>query len=290
MKKTSLALFLTLLSGGLAAQTVITVNGTKIDSSEVDAVVKNLQRQNSGQPADNRPLRDEITRRLAISTVIAQEAKKLKLDQTAEYQQIKEQSRAAAKQQGADKKPSFKQEWAMYETELLNQAYFADVARKNPVSDADVKKAYDEMNSFYKGSQEIQLGEIVTRSNEDAQKALGELKSRKSFKDVAAKYSIIPQAKQTGGILPGYMPLKDLEKSNPPMYQAVGSLKKGEYTPTPLAGDGNVFAIFYINDKRNVKLPPFNEIKPRLTAQMQEMRIAEAVDALVKKADIKPAK
>ena len=40
------ALLLAALSGGLMAQTVVTVNGTAIDSSTVDTVVQNLKQGN----------------------------------------------------------------------------------------------------------------------------------------------------------------------------------------------------------------------------------------------------
>lgn len=271
------------------AQTVATVNGDKIDSSTVEAVVKNLRRQNQQLP-DSPELRNEVTRRLAISAAVAQEAKKLKLDQSAQYKQAVEKARAAAKKEGADKQPSFKQDWALYETDLLNQAYFANVVRQNPVSDTETKQAYDRLNSHYQGSQEVQLGEIITRNGSDAQKALGELKSKKSFKEVAAKYSADPRAKQSGGIGAGYIPLKDLQQANPPVYQAVGSLKKGAYTASPLQDNNGNFAIFYVNDKRNIQVPPFDQIKNRIANDLQQERIARAVDGVVQKADIRPAR
>ncbi|MDO4642132.1 MAG: peptidyl-prolyl cis-trans isomerase [Neisseria sp.] len=290
MKKTYLTALLALLSANLMAQTIVTVNGTAIDSATIDVVVKNLQQQNNGQLPDSPELRNEVTRRLAVSTVVAQEAKKLKLDQGAEFKQAIEQARAAAKKEGADKQPSFQQEWALYETDLLNQAYFADLTQKNPVSESDLKQAYSKLSNYYKNTQEVQLGEIITNNGADAKKAIGELKAKKSFKDVAAKYSTNPNAKKSGGISNSYIPLKDLQQANPPVYQAVNSLRKGAYTEPPLQGNNGTYAIFYINDKRNVTIPPFEQIKPRLAGQLQEGRITQAVDGLMQKAKIQPAK
>ena len=67
------ALLLAALSGSLMAQTVATVNGKAIDSSEIDAVVQNLK-QGNPQLQDGPQLREEITRRLVVSTAVAQEA------------------------------------------------------------------------------------------------------------------------------------------------------------------------------------------------------------------------
>lgn len=289
MQKKYLAPFAILLSTNLMAQTVATVNGSNIDSNTVDTVVANLRQQNPQLP-DNTEIRNEVTRRLAISTAVAQEAKKLKLDQTTKYKQAIDQARNAAKKAGADKQPAFKQEWALYETDLLNQAYFAHIAQQNPINETETKQAYDNLNQHYKGSQEIQLGEIITRSNDDAQKALAELKSKKSFKDVASKYSIAPRAKESGGISAGYVPLKDLQQINPPVYQAVSNLKKGTYTAKPLQDNNGNYAIFYINDKRNIQIPPFDQIKSRIAGDLQQERIMQAVDSLVKKADIRPTR
>ena len=283
------ALLLAALSGGLMAQTVVTVNGTAIDSSTVDTVVQNLK-QGNPQLQDSPQLRDEVTRRLVVSTAVAQEARRLKLDQGNEFKQVSEQAMANAKKEGADKKPTFKQEWALFQNDLLNQVFVSDVLKKNPVGEADVNKAYQDLSAYYKGTQEIQLGEIMTRSEADAKKAYDELKAKKSFKTVAGKYTINEQAKKSGGIAPGYIPLKDLQQTDPGVFEAVGNLSKGGYTEPLRSNDGALFAIFYVNDKRNVQVTAFDQMKNQLTGQLQQERVAGAVDGVMKKAKIQPAK
>ncbi|MFV2029695.1 peptidyl-prolyl cis-trans isomerase [Neisseria sp. S1] len=288
IKLTSM-LVLAALSGSLAAQTLVTVNGTKIDSKDIDAQVKMLQSQSNGQIQDSPQLRDNLTRRQITGIIIGQEAKRLKLHESTEYKQAIEQARAAAKEQGADKKPNFKQEWAAYENDLLSQAYVAHIVRSNPVTEADVKTAYNDFSNFYKGSSEIQLGEIINRDNTVIQKALSELKNKKSFKTVAGQYSADPQAKQTGGISSGYVNLKDLEQGAPVVYNAVKDLRKGSYTDVMQSQDG-LYAIFYVNDKRAAKIPSLDEVKESLGRDLQAARIDQAIQALYGKADVKPAK
>ncbi len=290
MKNIRLSAFLlAVLSGNLMAQTVATVNGTAIDSSTVDTVVQNLKRGNP-QMQDSPKLRDEITRRLVVSTAVAQEARRLKLDQDNEFKQVSEQAMANAKKEGADKRPTFKQEWTLFQNDLLNQLFVSDVLKKNPVGEADVNRAYQDLNAYYKGTQEIQLGEIMTRSEADAKKAYGELKAKKPFKTVAGKYTINEQAKKSGGIAPGYIPLKDLQQTDPGVFEAVGNLAKGGYTEPLRSNDGALFAIFYVNDKRNVQVPAFEQMKNQLAGQLQQERVAGAVDGLMKKAKVQPAK
>ena len=291
MNKTylSLALVMATLSGSLAAQTLVTVNGTKIDSSEIDLQVKNLQTQSNGQVQDNPQLRQSLLQGTVTRTLVAQEARRLKLDQSAEFKQVSDQALAQAKKEGADKAKSFKHDWAVYQNELLLQAFLANVAAQNPVTEADTQKAYNEISSYYKGSDEVQLGEIITRTTADADKAIADLKAKKIFKTVAAQYSLAPQAKENGGIATDYVPLKDLQQNAPAIYNAVSSLKKGQYTAQPVQGENGVAAVFYINDKRAIKIPSYQEMAPGLTRDMQAARVDAAIQPLYQKAKIEPS-
>ncbi|HHX2511440.1 TPA: peptidylprolyl isomerase [Neisseria subflava] len=287
MKKTyfASALMLALTSGILFAQTLVTVNGQAIDSSVIDDQVASVR---AGNPniQDTPELRQMLTERQVISTVVTQEAKKLKLDQSAEFKAALEQARADAAKQGADKKATFKTEWAVFENDLLGQAFAAHIVRQYPVQEKDVKAAYNDFSNFYKGTQEVQLGEIVTDSSSNAQKAIADLDAKKSFVSVLNQYSIDEAAKKAGGIPKAYVPLKDLQESAPPLYAAVKDLKKGAHTKTPLQ-NGNLYAVFYVNDRRNVTVPSYEASKNEIGSDLQAARVDAAIQSLLKKASIK---
>ncbi|MCP1659932.1 peptidylprolyl isomerase [Neisseria perflava] len=290
MKKTHIAsaLMLAALSGSLFAQTLVTVNGQAIDSSVIDAQVKAVRDANS-QVKDSPALRQSLTERQVVTTVVGQEAKRLKLDQSDAYKQALAQNREQAKKSGADKKPDFKTTWAAFEGDLLAQAYAIHIAQQNPVQEKDVKTAYDNFSKFYKGTQEVQLGEIVTRSKADADKAIADLRAKKSFASVLKQYSIDEQAKQAGGIPSSYVPLKDLQQANSPLYPAVKDLKKGGFTATPLQ-NGDYYGVFYVNDRRDVKVPAYDDVKNQIGNDLQAARVDAAIQSLLEKANIKPAK
>lgn len=287
MKKTyfASALMIALTSGTLFAQTLVTVNGQAIDSSVIDDQVASVR---AGNPniQDTPELRQMLTERQVISTVVTQEAKKLKLDQSAEFKAALEQARADAAKQGADKKPTFKTEWAAFENDLLGQVFAAHIIRQFPVQEKDVKAAYNDFSNFYKGTQEVQLGEIVTDSNSNAQKAIADLDAKKSFASVLNQYSIDEAAKKAGGIPKAYVPLKDLQESAPPLYAAIKDLKKGAHTKTPLQ-NGNLYAVFYVNDRRNVTVPSYEASKNEIGSDLQAARVDAAIQSLLKKASIK---
>ena len=287
MKKTyfASALMFALTSGTLFAQTLVTVNGQAIDSSVIDDQVASIRASNPNVQ-DTPELRQMLTERQVISTVVTQEAKKLKLDQSAEFKAALEQARADAAKQGADKKATFKTEWAAFENDLLGQAFAAHIVRQYPVQEKDVKAAYNDFSNFYKGTQEVQLGEIVTDSSSNAQKAIADLDAKKSFVSVLNQYSIDEAAKKAGGIPKAYVPLKDLQESAPPFYAAVKDLKKGAHTKTPLQ-NGNLYAVFYVNDRRNVTVPSYEASKNEIGSDLQAARVDAAIQSLLKKASIK---
>lgn len=287
MKKTyfASALMLALTTGTLFAQTLVTVNGQAIDSSVIDDQVASVRASNPNVQ-DTPELRQMLTERQVISTVVTQEAKKLKLDQSAEFKTALEQARADAAKQGADKKATFKTEWAVFENDLLGQAFAAHIVRQYPVQEKDVKAAYNDFSNFYKGTQEVQMGEIVTDSSSNAQKAIADLDAKKSFVSVLNQYSIDEAAKKAGGIPKAYVPLKDLQESALPLYAAVKDLKKGAHTKTPLQ-NGNLYAVFYVNDRRNVTVPSYEASKNEIGSDLQAARVDAAIQSLLKKASIK---
>lgn len=273
-------------SGSLFAQTLATVNGQKIDSSVIDAQVAAFRAENSSAE-DSPQLRRALLNQEITHTVVAQEVKRLKLDRSAEFKDMLAKLRAEAEKSGDDKKPSFKTVWQAVEYGLNGRAYALHIAKTQPVSEQDAKVAYDNIRGFYKGTQEVQLGEILTDKEDNAKKAVAGLKAKKGFDAVLKQYSLNDHTKQTGKP-DGYVPLKDLEQGVPPLYQAIKDLKKGEFTATPLK-NGDFYGVYYVNDRREVKVPSFDEMKEQLTGDLQAERIDRAVGALLDKADIKPA-
>ena len=223
-----------------------------------------------------------------VNTVVAQEVKRLKLDQSAEFKDTLAKLRAEAKKSGDDKKPSFKTVWSAVEYELNGRAYALHIAKTQPVSEQDAKAAYDNISGFYKGTQEVQLGEVLTDKEDNAKKAVADLKAKKGFDAVLKQYSLNDRAKQTGAP-DEYVPLKNLEQDALPLYQAVKDLKKGEFTAVPLK-NGDFYGVYYVNDRRDVKVPSFDELKEQIAGDLQAERIDRAVGALLNKADIKPVK
>lgn len=178
MKRTSLALLLTtaLAAAPLAAQTVVTVNNTRIDSSTIDQQVKIINEQSNGQVTDSPELRENIARRLVTRELMIQESRRLRLNESPEFKQIIERARTDARTSGEDRKPTFQQDWETFEGNVTAQALVAHILRSNPVTDAQVQQAYQEITNRYRGTQEVKLGEIILNNRDNAQKAVADLR------------------------------------------------------------------------------------------------------------------
>lgn len=276
-----------LLSGSLLAQTLVTVNGEKIGSAEVESRVQMLQAH--GQISDSPQVRQMIVDQLIVEALITQEARKLKLDKSEMYKQAEAQLRQQAKNEGMDKEKNFKKMWAEQQRYLLMRAYNHHVVSSQTINEADVKKVYDDFVARHRDSDEVQLGEILTNDATQAQAAIKDLNAKKSFAATVKKYSIDEQVKAAGGVIPNYVLLPELKEINPDIYNAVLPLSKGQYTKKPISAN-NLHLILYVNDKRKYTPPPFTQVKPEIEESLRLEQIGRAVNALGEKAKIEVAK
>ena len=289
--KTVAALAALAVSGSLMADTLVTVNGSKIDSEALNHRVQSLQAQSQGSLQDSPQLRAQVLNGLITEAVVTQEAKRLKLDKKADVKTRRETALKEAKARGDDKKPGFKWALAQFEYQLLADAYAADLLAKQPVSDAEVQQLYNNLAAHYKDSDSVQLGEIISDKPEQIQAALKALRSKQSFANVAKKYSSAANVEATGGIDSTYLPLADLKTQQPWIHDVVAPLAKGKYT-TQAATIPNtqIQVIFYMNDRQKFVLPPLAEAAPALRNDLARARLNQAVVELQNQAKIVPAK
>lgn len=266
MKKNILAtaIISAFLSLSVIAAPLVTVNGQGIEKSQVDAEIKNLVARSNGQMKDTPEVREAIKNQLISQVLIQQEAKKRGLSNTKEY-------KAAI---------------STIETELLANSLFMDIDKKNPVSDSEARKLYDQKANAIKGTQEIQLRQIIVKSSADEKKVQAELAKGGKFEQIAQARSIDPSAKQTGGLVPNYTNLKEFEMQAPAIYKVISTLKKGGYSKEAVDINGHL-VIFKVEDRRNAVTPPFDAVKESLKNEIKQQKIAQIVNELRQKASIK---
>ncbi len=290
LKLTVAALALAFSTSSMAA-TLATVNGEIIDSNAIDTQVSFIKEQSKNQVQDTPELRQNLLNRMITQTLMTQEARKQKIQNDPEFKKMISEIKAQAKANGAENDPNFLKDLANFENDLLVRGFMIKTVEKNPVTDAQVRAEYDRVMNAYRGTDEVQLAEIVTDKEKDAAAALTALSKKGDFKSIAKKYSQDPEAKSTGGFKQGYIRLKDLEAGAPPLFTALKDLKKGEYTTTPLQSKDlaqkTMYAIFFVSDRKAVEIPKFDQtIQDQIKAGLQNQRIDEAIGKLYKSASI----
>ena len=260
IRHTVTALTFALATAGIAqAAPVAVVNGTAIQQNELDSAVSAIVRSGGGRIKDTPELRNEVKQQLINRQVILQESAR----------------------RGLDKTPQFKERMDAVRDDLLQQALIDDLAKQNPVSDAQVRAEYDKLKSALSGQKEVQARQIIVGSEAEANAVIAQLKKGGNFEAIAKQKSKDPAAKQNGGEL-GWGNLGVMAK---PLADSLKPLGKGQYTQQPFKSDLG-WHIFKVENVRDAKVPQFDEVKPQLSRQMQGAAVEKALNDLRGKAKI----
>ncbi len=101
--------------------------------------------------------------------------------------------------------------------QLTGELLFRQVTSRVTLSDAELRRIYEENKAQFKEPDRAKVWEIRVDSRAAADKVLDELRKGRSFADVAREYSMDPLAKRTGGfngwMQPGTGMLPELEEA-----------------------------------------------------------------------------
>lgn len=250
-RKTLIALLVSgaATTGAMAADTVAKVNGKAIPQAYADTMM--AEQTAKGAP-DSQELRDAVREELVRREILFQAAKKKGIDKQADVQTQIELARQA----------------------VVLRAYLQDFVSTNEVTDADVKKAYDDMKTRL-GDTEYKVSHILVEDEAKAKALIAKIEAGDKFEDVAKAESTDPGSKERGG---------DLGWSSPGMYvpafsEAMTSLKKGEMTKTPVQSNFG-WHIIRVEDTRQLDAPEFDKIAPQIKQRMQSQKLEQHITEL----------
>lgn len=263
MKRFLPATFLALVSLGYisaaSAQTkpdyefVATVNGVAITQGLLNLNIRALT--NQGQ-RDTPELRQAIKEDLINKELIAQEATK----------------------QGLAKEIDFPDQITQFKQNLLLQAFLEDHFKKNPISDAKLREEYDRQRKLLgDGGNSVQyrLSQIVVSNETDAIDLIRRIQKGELFGKLAQEYSIDASSKAQGGSLGWLMSGQVI----PAVGNALPGMTKGSITTKPIQTPVG-WVILKLDDKRNFKIPSFEEAQPQLKQAVVQQYLGEVVKGL----------
>ncbi|HAT33238.1 MAG TPA: peptidylprolyl isomerase [Janthinobacterium sp.] len=237
------------------AQNIAVVNGKPIPSVRLDAIVKQVVAQ--GQQPDSPQLRAMIRKDLIGREVLMQEAEK----------------------EGFGKDAAVKLQIDNARQAIVVNALVGEFLKKNPVSDADVKAEYDRF-AAQSGDKEYHVRHILMATEAEAKDVIAKLKGGAKFEDLA-KASKDTGSANNGGDLDWAVP-----SAFPKVFSdAVVALQKGQYSQTPVQSP-NGFHVIKVDDIRAAKLPTLEEVKPQISESLQQKKLQEYQEGMIKKAKI----
>ena len=198
------------------------------------------ERMAQGQP-DSPELRNGIREELNTRELLVREAKKANFDKNAD---IKGQMELAGQT-------------------VLVRAYVTDWIKKNPIPEADLKKEYDQIKAQM-GDKEYKVKHILVEKDDEAKDVIAQLQKGGKFDELAKARSKDPGSKDRGGDLDWNAPGGFVK----PFADAMIATPKGKFTATPVQTQFGYHVIF-VEDIREAKVPPFEEVKPQLQQRLQ---------------------
>ena len=233
----------------------VVVNGVTIPQSRIAAMNKELT--NQGQP-DSAERQQAVREELINREVLAQ----------------------AAQKRGLDKNPDIAAQMDMARQAVLVRALFEDEVKKNPVTDADLQKQYEQFKGQM-GTNEYKVSHILVDKEDDAKAIIADLNKGGDFAKIAKEKSKDPGSKDNGGDL-DWGPSARYVK---PFADAVQSQPKGKVSATPVKTDFG-YHIIRVDDVRPLKVPEFSEVKEQFRQRAQQQQIQKMVMDLRSKAKV----
>ena len=178
--------------------------------------------------------------------------------------------------QGLDKSPEYQAKLNEIKPMIYAQI-MQEKANAKPITDADIKAKYDQMKADAAKQQQYDVSHILVKDQKTANDIEAQLKKGANFADLAKKYSTDPGSKANGGEL-GW---SDGSNYVPEFTAAIKTLKKGQYTTTPVKTQFG-YHIIKLNDTKSggANFPAYDKIKDQIKQQIQMERTKSFFDGL----------
>ncbi|MGH8272999.1 MAG: peptidylprolyl isomerase [Gammaproteobacteria bacterium] len=245
-----------------AGTVLVTVNGTPITASEVNAYV--MLRTHGQKIQLNAEQRYQIAKQLIQVNLAAQAARKENLMQ----------------------KPDIRAGLDLQRKLYLANQFVENYQGTAKVPESKLKSEYKQMAAAQSGK-EYKARHILVKKEAEAKKIIGQLNQHKDsatldkyFATLAKKDSTGPSAKQ-GGELGWFKP----KQMVPAFSAALEKLKKGHYTEKPVKSKFG-WHVILLEDERTSAPPSYTASKPMLERQAQDTMLRDNLNKLRSQASI----
>jgi peptidyl-prolyl cis-trans isomerase C len=230
---------------------IATVNGTDITIGDIQLYMST--KATSGAPADPGSILNEVINRELI--------------------------KQAAIKEGIDKEDDFKKAMEIQRTNLLVNAALSKRMDKVDLSDAALKKAYEEEIKNAPGK-EYKARHILLKTEDEAKAVIKSLNDGGDFVKLAKEKSIGPSGPNGGDL--GWFQATTMVKE---FAAAVEKLEKGKITQTPVKTQFG-WHVIKLEDSRKLDPPSFESSKDKLRSVVANKAIQSYLEELHKNAKV----
>ena len=238
-----------------SAQNVAIVNGKAVPVARMDALAQQVAR--SGRPVTPE-MQGQLKEEVIAREIFMQEAHTRGLDAT----------------------DDFKSQMELTRQSILIRELFTDFQKKNPVTDADAQAEYDKFATANSGK-EYRARHILVETEAEAKAIIAQLKKGGKFDVIAKKSSKDLGSGKNGGDLDWAVPSSYVKEFS----EALLALEKGKTTDTPVKTQFG-YHIIRLEDVRQAQLPKFDDVKPQITQQLTQQKLAKFQEELRTKAKV----
>jgi parvulin-like peptidyl-prolyl isomerase len=259
-------LALTLLgTSSLSAKTYATVNGEKIEDSDIAAILSVLP----GTKFND----------------LQKDQQKKVIEQAIEKRLLADK----AMKSGIENEKIYQETLAKMKKDLALEIWMKKQFDAQKVSEAEIKDFYKKNSQMFKQPEMAKAKHILVKSEADAKKIIASLKKakdvKKTFVKLAAEKSTGPSG-PSGGELGWF----DRSKMVKPFADAAFALKKGSFTKKPVKTQFG-YHVIYLEDKKKAQSVSLEKAKKSIEQQLKvqkfQAHMKEVSKGLKAKADIK---
>ena len=238
-----------------ASPTLVTVNGKAINANLLDTFLQAV----TGKPAAEatKEQRDALLEQLVNMTLAAQ----------------------AAEKDGLASSPDVQARLDLLHSQILAEAASDKYVKSHPVSDDEVKAAYD--SEVANMPKEYKARHILVETKEAADAVIKELLAGGDFAKIAKAKSKDPGSAAKGGDL-GWFSAQTMVK---PFSEALAKLEKGKTTTEPVQTQYG-YHVIQLEDVRSPTAPAFEDVKEQVKMFAQRKKLQAYLDDLRKTAKI----
>lgn len=232
--------------GKKEGQVIADVNGKTITTGDFTRELKNLPDYLKAM-ADTPQGRKEMLDTMVIRELILQQAAK----------------------DGTDKGPEIEEKLQELKKRLIVESFLKKKVESDAqISEADLKKFYDQNVDKFKTGEQIRASHILVKTEKEAKDILAQIKAGGKFEDLAKKSSVDSSAAKGGDL--GWFGKGTMV---PAFEKAVLSLKEGQISDVVKSDFG--YHIIKLTGKRAAGVRPFEEVKDQIKGALMPTKQQE---------------